>query len=100
MFLNTCQALLDVAHILSQFLGGADFGGACFSGLTAFVSTGFFAADFFAIPLPLWISMCTIFTGVSGRLLDWLHVGPPAQGMRAILFTSSTVLSSHWPKMM
>jgi hypothetical protein len=58
------------------------------------------AGGFFAgVPLPLWISMCTIFTGVSDRLLDWPQVGPPEQGMWVIFFTISTVLSSHWPKM-
>src|SRR5580765_2921228 len=87
------------AEYMSQFLGCVGLGGAGFSGAAAFVSAGFLVAGLAAVPLPLWISMCTILTGFSGRLFRPSQVAPPAQGMRAILFTSSTVLSSHWPKM-
>src|ERR1700690_4327060 len=63
---------------------------------SGYVPVGFFAAGLAAglaaAAPPCLISMCVILTGLKGRLLLW------ALSMRAIFFTSSTVASSHWPK--
>src|SRR3954471_7234480 len=65
---------------------------------------GFFAAAAFGIPV---ILMCSIFTGVTGRLIRPSHgpLAPPPNGRaslhgdcRAICFTNSTDSGVHCPK--